>query len=225
MMLKMLIAIVSICLRFLRLITQSREELILENLALRQQLVVLKQKHPRPQLSWRDRIFWVCLRLLWSKWSEALMIVKPETVVSWHRQGFRLYWRWKSSSGRKRGRPLTTSEIRELIGRMARENPTWGAPRIHGELLELGFNISERTVSRYLNKRMPDQDKAQSWLTFLHNHREAIAAIHERLGESEVFGHRAGAFVGADRAKPGLLQLAAGGVHLPGWGWRSLREL
>ena len=178
MMLKMLIAIVSIFLRFLRLITQSREELILENLALRQQLAVFREKHPRPTLSSRDRFFWVWLRRLWPKWSEALIIVTPETVVRWHRQGFRLYWRWKSSSGTKRGRPLTNSKIRELIGRIAKENPTWGAPRIHGELLELGFNISERTVSRYLNKRMPDQDKVQSWLTFLHNHREATGVPH-----------------------------------------------
>ena len=177
MMLKFLIAIMSAGLQVLRLVVQSRDELIMENLALRQQLSVLSREHLRPRLTWRDGVFWVCLRRVWSKWRNPLLIVKPETVLRWHRQGFWLYWRWKSNSGRKRGRPLTTSEIRELIGRMARENSTWGAPRIHGELLELGFNISERTVSRHLNKSVPDQDKNQSWLTFPRNHHGAIAAI------------------------------------------------
>ena len=133
MILKILIAIVSTSFCFLRLICQSRDELILENLALRQQLSVFRREHLRPRLSWRDRVFWVCLKRVWSKWRNPLLIVKPETVVRWHRQGFRMYWRWSSSSGRKRGRPLTKAEIRELIRRMARENPTWGAPRIHGE--------------------------------------------------------------------------------------------
>ena len=177
MMLKFLIAFMSAVLQVLRLVVQSRDELIMENLALRQQLSVLNREHLRPRLSWRDRVFWVCLRRVWSKWRNPLLIVKPDTVLRWHRQGFRLYWRWKSNSGTKRGRPLTTSEMRELIGRVARENSTWGAPRIHGELLELGFNISERTVSRYLNKSVPDQDKTQSWLTFLRNHHDAIAAM------------------------------------------------
>ena len=99
MMLKILITVVSIGLRFLRLIGQSRNELILENLALRQQLSVLSREHPRPRLRWRDRFFWVCLRRVWSKWRNPLLIVKPETVIRWHRQGFRLYWRWKSNSG------------------------------------------------------------------------------------------------------------------------------
>lgn len=105
------------------------------------------------------------------------MVYRPETVVRWHRQGFRLYWRIKSSPRKKRGRPPIKTEIRELIRCMAEENSTWGAPHIHGELLKLGFSISERTVSRYLSRIDPDQRKAQSWLTFLHNHREAIAAM------------------------------------------------
>jgi len=133
--------------------------------------------NPKPQLSWRDRVFWVCLRQIWSKWRNALMVHQPETVVRWHRHGFRVYWRMKSGPRKKRGRPPIKSEIRELIRCMAEENSTWGAPHIHGELLKLGFSISERTVSRYLSRIDPDQPKAQNWLTFLHNHREAIAAM------------------------------------------------
>jgi putative transposase len=158
-------------------IFRSRANLTIENLALRQQLAILKEKGPRPRLTWIDRGFWVLLRKLWPKWSSALVIVKPETVVHWHRRGFRWYWRRKS---RPLGRPRANVEIRSLIRRMARENPTWGAPRIHKELLALGFDISERTISRYMPRREPDPDKIQTWKTFLKNHRELITAIRGR---------------------------------------------
>ena len=95
-----------------------------------------------------DRLFWTALRSVWSRWAEVRLIVKPETVVSWHRAGFRLYWRWRSR-GPVPGRDTITAEIQELIRRIARENPSWGAPKIHGELLKLGFVLSERSVSRY----------------------------------------------------------------------------
>jgi hypothetical protein len=103
------------------------------------------------------------------------MIVKPETVVGWHRAGFRRYGRFLSR--RRRGRPTITPELRNLIRSMAAENPTWGAPRIHGELLKLGFEISESSVSRYLAPGHSPRDSGQRWLTFLKNHREAIAAL------------------------------------------------
>ena len=103
------------------------------------------------------------------------MVVKPETVVGWHRAGFRWYWRFLSR--RRVGRPTITSELSNLIRSMAAENPTWGAPRIHGELLKLGFVISESTVSRYLAQGTSPRDSGQRWLTFLKNHREAIAAM------------------------------------------------
>jgi hypothetical protein len=104
--------------------------------------------------------------------------VQPETVISWHRAGFRLFWRWRSRS-RGPGRPTITFEIRQLIRRMKADNPSWGAPRIHGELLMLGLDISEPTVSRYLKRLRPhgDAEKAQRWLAFLKNHREVIAAV------------------------------------------------
>ena len=145
---------------------KSQRELALENLALRQQLAALKRRTKRPKLSTVDRAFWVALLRLWTGWQHALILVKPEAVIRWHRKGFKLYWTWKS---RRRGwRPRIDAEIRMLIRRVARENPTWGAPRIHGELCMLGLEVSEATVSRY----MPRQTKppSQSWRSFLRNH-------------------------------------------------------
>src|SRR6202022_2502355 len=98
----------------------------------------------------------------------------PETVVRWHRTGFRLYWRWRSRAG---GRPKITAEIRALIRRIADENPGWGAPKIHGELLKLGLNVSERTVARYLRRVQRRGGPSERWLTFLTNHREVIVAL------------------------------------------------
>jgi len=153
-----------------------RTDLALEILALRQQVAVLKRKRPRPKLNRMDRLFWTALRSFWSRWVEALLIVKPETVVGSHRAGFRLYWRWRSR-GSASGRAKITPEIQELIQRMAKENPTWGAPKIHGELLKLGFKVSERSVSRYIRAIQRRGDPGRRWLTFLRNHREAIVAM------------------------------------------------
>ena len=150
----------------------------MEAVALRQQLAVYKRKQPRPNLNRFDRLFWVFVRQIWTNWAEALILVKPATVVAWHRAGYRLFWKWRSR-GQRLGRPKVAEEVRDLIRRMKRENPTWGAPRIHGELLALGFEISEPTVSRYLRhlKRIPEESKASQWLAFLNNHREVIAAF------------------------------------------------
>src|SRR5438067_9016882 len=155
---------------------RSRYNLGLEILALRQQLGVLKRKHPRPRLRIEDRIFWILLRRLWPAWINVLVIVKPETVVAWHRAGFRLFWRLRSRP-KNLGRPKVDAEVRTFIRRMANENPSWGAPRIHGELLKLGFDVSERTVSRYLRRLSPPYDVRKRWAPFLRNHREAITAM------------------------------------------------
>jgi putative transposase len=165
-------------LAYVRAFLIARHRLALEAVALRQQLAVYKRRQPRPKLNRFDRLFWVVIRQIWTNWSEALILVKPETVVSWHRAGYRLFWKWRSRR-RRLGRPKVTEEIRGLIRRMKRENPTWGAPRIHGELLALGFEISEPTVSRYLRrlKSVPEESKASQWLAFLNNHREVIAAF------------------------------------------------
>ena len=158
-----------------RVFVRSRGDNALEVLALRQQVAVLKRKRPRPCLGRLDRLFWIALRQLWSRWADVLVIVKPETVVGWHRAGFRLYWRWRSRP--RGGRPKITPEIRALIHRMAEENEGWGAPKIHGELLKLGFVVSERTVARYLRRVHRRGDPGQRWLAFLQNHREVIAAF------------------------------------------------
>jgi hypothetical protein len=159
----------------LRAFFRSRLDTSLEVLALRQQLAVLKRQRPRPPLTRFDRFFWTTLKQVWPRWSDVLAIVKPETVIGWHRAGFRLYWRWRSR--RRGGRPKISAEIRNLIGTMAVENTGWGAPKIHGELLKLGFEISECTVARYLRRLRRPGDPGQRWLTFLTNHREAIAAM------------------------------------------------
>ena len=152
-------------LTYIRAFFVTRHKLALEAAALRQQLAVFKRKQPRPRLKRQDRLFWTVLRRLYSGWADALIIVKPKTVVSWHRAGFRLFWRWRS---RQSGRPKINNEIRELIRRMKADNPRWGAPRIHGELLQLGFEISEPTVSRYLQrlKRRRDRTKRSDGLHF-----------------------------------------------------------
>src|SRR5580692_1818530 len=125
-----------------------RQSLLLENLALRQQLAVLKRRRRSPCLSPFDKLFWVAVRRFWSGWKQALIVVTPETVIRWHRAGFRLYWKLISKVRRPVGRRQTSKEVQELIFRMVVENSTWGAPRIHGELLMLSFEVSERTVSR-----------------------------------------------------------------------------
>jgi len=155
----------------------TRESLILENLALRQQLLALHAKRPRRRLSTVHRVFWVMLRRVWSGWKGPLILVTPRTVVGWHRAGFRLYWRWVARARRVGGRKRVSEEIRVLIFRMVAENPTWGAPRIHGELLKLGFNVSETTVSRWVRRVPRNPDPAKHWIAFLRNHREAIAAM------------------------------------------------
>ena len=156
---------------------RSRQILLIENLALRQQLAVFKRQHSRPTLTAADRLFWVLLQALWSSWRKALIMVSPDTVVRWHRAGFRLYWRLISRVRRPIGRRPVTKEIRELIFQMVAENPTWRAPRIHGELVMLGFEVSERSVSRWMRRAPRTPPSGQHWLTFLRNHHEAIAAM------------------------------------------------
>ena len=137
----------------------------LEILALRHQLAVLQRRTiKRPSLRTADRLLWVMLSRVWEQWRSALVIVKPETVIAWQRKGCRLYWRWKSRAG-KSGRPCVSREIRELIRQMSSANPLWGAPRIHGELLKLGIQISQATVAKYMiRQRKPP---SQTWRTFL----------------------------------------------------------
>ncbi len=164
-----------------KLLTAIRPEvkitfnLALENLALRQQLSIMKRSSKRPSLRTRDRLFWVFLSRFWSNWRETLIIVKPNTVVRWHKKGFKLFWKGKSRR-RGPGRPKISPEIRNLVVSMAKANPLWGAPRIHGELLKLGIAISERTVSNLMPSHCT-KPPSQTWLTFLKNHLTSIASI------------------------------------------------
>ena len=145
----------------------SIKEVALENLALRQQLAVMKRQCPRPRLRGADRWFWVGLLRAWPNWRKALLLVRPETVIGWHRQGFRLFWT-RISKRKRSGRPGLNRELRDLVRKMAEANPLWGAPRIHGELLKLGIDVSERTVSRLMPKRR--KPPSQTWRAFLNNH-------------------------------------------------------
>jgi transposase InsO family protein len=153
---------------------KSRATLQLENLALRHQLGVLRRSVKRPKLTSVDRLLWTWLSELWSDWQSSLMIVKPETVIAWHRKGFRLFWTWKVRHGRP-GRPTVPKDVRALIRKMSRENPLWGAPRIHGELLKLGIDIGQTSVGKYMVRaRKPP---SQTWRTFLDNHVKTMVSI------------------------------------------------
>ena len=156
---------------------KSRARLEAENIVLRQQVIVLSRKaRPRVRLRNIDRLIFVWLCRTFPTILNAITVVRPETVIRWHRRGFRAYWHWKSRhvGGRRR----IDSEIRALIRRMSRENPLWGAPRIHGELLMLGIEVAESTVSRYMVR--PGRPPSQGWKTFLHNHTAGIASPDQR---------------------------------------------
>src|SRR6267154_4776234 len=135
---------------------RSRATLHLENLALRHQLGVLRRSVKRPKLTSADRLLWAWLYRVWNDWRSSLVLVNPETVIAWHRKGFRLFWTWKVRHGQP-GRPAVSREVRDLIRRMCRENSSWGAPRIHGELLKL--DIGESSVSKYMvrSRKPPSQ--------------------------------------------------------------------
>src|SRR5260370_32545257 len=160
-----------------RRLFSSRRNLWLENLALRQQLMVFQRHGSRPKIGNLDNLCGLVARCFWCQWNSAFIRGHPQTVVRWHRTGFRLYWRWLSRNRRAFGRKRISKELRELIFRMVAENPTWGAPRIHEELLKLGFDVAERTVSRWVQKAPKDPRPAKRWQAFLQNHREVIAAM------------------------------------------------
>jgi putative transposase len=152
--------------------TQNQKSLAIEVLILRQQLAVLNRDKPRPKLRNGDRLFLMTASKILSRWREFLVIVKPETVVGWHRKGFKLFWRLKSR--RKTGRPKIPVELRELIKRISSENPTWGSPRIEGELSKLGYSVRKSTIEKYMVK-VP-KPPSQNWPTFLRNHARDIVA-------------------------------------------------
>ncbi len=165
---------------------KDRADLAAENLALRHQLSCLRHPKTRPKLQPLDRFFWALLNRFWPRWRELLVIVKPATVILWHRMGFRLFWRWRSRH-RGGGRPKVSAEIRELIVEMATTNVGWGAPRIHGELSKLGIDVAESTVSKYMPKREAPAGSGQNWRTFLANHGYEMLAIDFAMVPSITF--------------------------------------
>src|SRR5260370_34368942 len=153
---------------------RARAFLLAEILALRHQLLILQRssRGHKLRLRWTDRVLWVWLSRLWNDWRSALLIVKPETVIAWHRRGFQLYWRRKNR--RSDGRPTVSAEIRVLIRQMSLANPRWGAPRIHGELLKIGIEVSQATVAKYMarHRKLP----SQTWRAFLNNHAKGLVS-------------------------------------------------
>jgi hypothetical protein len=156
---------------------RTRVGLQAEVLALRHQLLILRRRNQkrRLQLSAFDRLLWAWLSHIWADWKSALHIVKPETVIAWHRKGYRLYWHWKSRP--RHGRPPVTTEVRNLIRRISAANPSWGAPRIHGELGKLGINVSETTVAKYMvrHRHLPRRG-VPSWQITLRNSSQSISS-------------------------------------------------
>ena len=153
---------------------KTHQQLLLENLVIRQQLVVLNRSTKRPQLTRTDRLFWVMVSRVWSHWSKGLIIVQPQTVLRWHRQWFRMYWSWKSRT-QKPGHPCLDPEVRDLIRTMSQTNPLWGAPRIHGELVKLNIHELQATVSKCMiwHRKPP----SQSWKTILNNHASDLVSL------------------------------------------------
>jgi hypothetical protein len=162
-----MIALLSFVVAMLALPFRSKSRLEAENAVLRRQLLVLQRKvHGRVGLANNDRLFFIQLYRWFPSILKAITIIRPETLVRWHRAGFRRYWRWKSRS--VGGRPQIDTDLRALIRRMSIENTLWGAPRIHGELLKLGFEVAQSTVAKYMVKRCGPT--SQQWRTFLRNH-------------------------------------------------------
>ena len=155
---------------------RPRALIVAENLALRQQIAVLLRKTKRPRLLPIDRAFWILLSRIWTKWKDGLAIVKPETVIAWHRRGFARFWTWKS---RRHGRPPISAEIIALIVRIAAENPRWGRRRIANEIAKLGYRVDKDTVAKYIAKPVgrPRRPPSQTWGTFLRNHLVGTLAI------------------------------------------------
>lgn len=160
-------------LSLVRVLLLSRARLAAENLALRQQLIVLRRGRPRPSLRHGDRLFWVALSRIWPEWRASLLVVQPATVIRWHRRAWRGWWAWKSR--KKGGQPRIAAEFIALIRRMAAENRTWGAPRIRDELGLLGHEVAASTVSSYM-PRHQRRPPSQTWRTFLANHMDVTAA-------------------------------------------------
>ena len=215
-----MIAIALLFVRMLRDCCKSRRQLEAEILVLRHQLNVLRQRAPRRlYLSWADRALFIWLYRGFPRILEAIIIVRPETVVRWHRMGFAAYWRWKSRP--LGGRPRIGKEVRDLIRRMSFENPLWGAPKIHGELLKIGIDVAQSTVSNYM---VPRRGRPlQTWKTFLRNHADGIASIDLFVVPTIAF-EQLFAFLVLGHGRRQLLWFAVAKNPTAGWLARQITE-
>ena len=204
---------------FLRSFVRPDTELLLENLALRHQLQVLLRSNPRPRLRNRDRILWVWIRRFCpGSWKWHLVVVRPETVITWHRRAWRLYWTWRSRA--RFGRPRLSPEARALIGRMAFENPTWGTQRIRGELLKLGIAVSARSIRRY-RTRTANRPPSQTWRTFLGNQAKGIWAADLLVVQTIGFRTLYVLFL-VSHARRELMHLNVTASPTAAWVWQQL---
>ena len=203
----------------LRAAVRDRGDVVAENLLLRHQLAVLtRPARRRARLRARDKLVWVLARLVRSDWRQYLVLVRPETVVRWHRRGWRLFWRWRSRG--PIGRPRLSAEVRDLIARMARENPRWGAERIRGELLKLGIAVSKASVQRD-RRRGPARPPGQTWATFLRNHRPSIWAADLLTVQTLTF-RTLYVLVFVGHARRELVHLNVTTSPTAAWVWRQL---
>ncbi|HEV8633095.1 MAG TPA: integrase core domain-containing protein [Chloroflexota bacterium] len=200
---------------------RDRGDLVAENVVLRHQLAVLtRPTRRRPRLRPRDKLFWLLARLVRRDWRRHLLVVRPETVVRWHRRGWRLFWRWRSRA--PMGRPRVSAEVRDLIATMARDNPRWGAQRIRGELLKLGIAVSKAAVQRY-RRRGPARPPSQGWRTFLRNHRPHIWGMDLLTVQTLTF-RTLYVLVLVSHARRELVHVNVTASPTAAWIWRQLIE-
>ena len=205
----------------LKLIFRSKHDIVLENLALRHQLTVQQRSMKRPKIKNRDRIFWIWLSRFWNNWRASLIVVKPPTVIAWHKKGFKSYWKRKS---RRVGRPNIDWELIKLIRKMQKENVTWFAQRIQGELNKLGFEVCDNTVAKYVSKdKDDDNSRQQRWLTFLRNHTKNTVGI-DFLVVRTVFFKAIYVFVAISHDRRKMLHFAVTANPHSQWAIQQLRE-
>ncbi|MGH2351685.1 MAG: integrase core domain-containing protein [Chloroflexota bacterium] len=213
--------LLALLLATLRDAVRARSDLVAENLLLRHQLSVLTRPTRRkPRLHTRDRLLWVLARRLRRDWRRHLVLVRPETVVRWHRHAWRLFWRWRSRT--RLGRPRLSPEVRALIARMSQENPLWGSERIRGELLKLGITASNRSIRRY-RWRGPTRPPSQTWRTFLRNHAHAIWAADLFTVQTLTF-KTLYVLLFITHGRRELVHLAVTAHPTAAWVWRQLVE-
>ncbi len=199
---------------------KSRRQLALENVALRQQLIIQQRTIKKPKITNADRAFWIWLSNIWDNWKSALIVVKPETVIGWHRKGFKYYWRRKSKSV---GRPKIDWDLIQLIRKLQKENPLWSPQRIQGELAKLGYCVCENTVAKYMQKPKSSPEKVGSWLTFLRNHSLSTIGIDFMVVRSLCF-QAIYVFVAISHDRRKILHLGVSSRPHSRWAIQQLRE-